>query len=137
MSNRTITVTEEIPTKPYAQATHMGPHTFTADEPSEMGGTDTGPSPYEYVMAGLGACTNMTLRMYATQKNWPLTHISTTVTHEKVAGEDNLKHDVFSRSIKMTGDLSDEQRLRLLEIADRCPVSRTLEGNAEMRSILA
>lgn len=137
MSNRTITVTEDIPTANYAQAVHMGPHTFTADEPATLGGNDTGPSPYEFVMAGLGACTNMTLRMYAAQKGWSLTHVSTAVTHEKILAEDNLKRDVFHRKIKLTGDLTDEQRLRLLEIADRCPVSRTLEGNAEMKSILS
>lgn len=137
MSARTITVSESDPA-PYGQNVNMGPHGLTADEPADMGGNDSGPSPYEFVMAGLGACTNMTLRMYANQKNWPLTHIATQVTHEKVAGDDNLKRDVFTRTITIVGaTLTDEQRLRLLEIADRCPVSRTLEGNAIMRTIPA
>lgn len=127
MSHRPVTVTETTPT-PYAQTATTGPHRLSADEPASMGGHDTGPTPYELLGTALGACTNMTLRMYAAQKQWPLEHIETTVTHEKVTGEDNLKTDIFHRHLKITGPLTEEQRQRLLEIAERCPVSRTLQS---------
>lgn len=137
MPNRPIT-TSEVSPQPYAQTISVGgTHTLSADEPAEVTGHDTGPAPYELLNAALGACTNMTLRMYANQKGWPLEHLSTVVTHEKVPAEDNLKRDVFHRAITLSGPLTDEQRQRLLEIADRCPVSRTLEGNATLNSSLA
>lgn len=137
MPSRPVTVSESQP-KPYGQAIGVGPHTLHADEPETMLGRDSGPSPYELLKAALGACTNMTLRMYAAEKGWPLTHVATVVTHEKITDETSPKRDVFHRQIILTGpDLTAEQRVRLLEIADKCPVSRTLEGNAIMRTLPA
>jgi putative redox protein len=131
MSHRSVTVSESQPL-PYGQNIVIGPHGLGADEPREQGGHDSGPNPYELLMSALGACTNMTLRMYAAQKGWTLRSVTTIVSHEKVPGEDNLKIDVFTRVIKLEGNLDDSQKQRLLEIADRCPVSRTLEGQARM-----
>ena len=131
MSHRPVTITETAP-RPYAQAITTGPHILSADEPASMGGNETGPTPFELLCAALGACTNMTLRMYAAQKGWPLEQVQTTVVHEKATAEDNLKRDVFHRSISLSGPLDDDQRQRLLEIAERCPVSRTLQAQAEM-----
>ena len=130
MSHRPVTVTEAAP-KPYGQIIENGPHFIQADEPADMGGHNTGSTPFELLCAALGACTNMTLRMYANQKQWPLEHVKTNVSHEKVT-EGETKIDIFHREITLTGPLDDTQRQRLLEIAERCPVSRTLEGNARM-----
>ncbi len=107
-----------------------------ADEPVRVGGAGTGPDPYALVSSGLGACTSMTLRMYADRKGWPLERVTVHLNHRKAHMEDcidcgpNSKVDVFTREILIEGDLSDEQRSRLLEIADRCPVHRTLESEA-------
>lgn len=108
-------------------------HQLLADEPLAVGGTDTGPSPYEFLAAGLGACTAMTIRLYARRKEIPLTHVAVDVTH----GRDHLKDcedcekspskiDVFTRSVTLQGDMTDDQRAALMRIADRCPVHRTL-----------
>ena len=104
-----------------------------ADEPPEFGGTGRGMSPYQLVAAGLGACTSMTLRMYARRKGWPLSHIEVDVTHDKIHAEDCAecetrtgRIDRFQRVIRLEGSLDDAQRKRLLEIADKCPVHRTL-----------
>lgn len=116
---------------------------FYADEPKSVGGSATGPDPYQLVSAGLGACTSMTLRMYADRKKWPLDKVSVTLDHAKKHAEDCIectpkdRIDVFSRVISIEGDLSDEQRARLLEIADRCPVHRTLEQGALVETHLA
>ena len=112
-----------------------------ADEPLAYGGTDRGLSPYGLVSAGLGACTSMTIRMYARRKGWPLDHVSVDVCHDKVHAQDAepgsaARIDVFRRKIRLTGDLSDEQRARLLEIADKCPVHRTLENSSHIETEL-
>jgi putative redox protein len=99
---------------------------FIADEPIDAGGLGTGPTPYDLLSAGLGACTAMTLRLYARRKDWPLRRIRVCVGHAKVAGEQ--PHDAFVREIALEGDLTIEQRTRLLEIAERCPVHATLQG---------
>ncbi|MCW5689463.1 MAG: OsmC family protein [Pseudolabrys sp.] len=123
---------------PYAQFVTAGHHVLGADEPETLGGRDTGPSPYEYVLAALGACTAMTLRMYAAHKNWPLAKTSVSLQHEKVPAPDGAgKIDRFTRTIALEGALSDEQRQRLLEIAEKCPVSQTLQRPSLVRSILA
>ncbi len=119
-----------------------GLHRLRADEPADMGGTDTGPTPYELVSAGLGACTVMTLRMYADRKGWPLEAVEAHVRHGRIHAEDcgscgedgggTGKIDRFERDLHLVGDLSDEQRDRLLEIADRCPVHRTLHGPVDI-----
>jgi putative redox protein len=103
---------------------------FLADEPVKVGGLGSGPSPYELVAAGLGACTCMTVRLYADRKAWPLERVRVSVRHEKTAGQ--TPPDVFQRLIALDGPLDAEQRARLLEIADKCPVHRTLEGGAHV-----
>jgi len=120
----------------FAQEIAAGPHRLVADEPPDVpGGTDTGPTPYDLLLGGLGACTSMTLRMYADRKKWPLTGVETRLRHSRIHAKDceecestSGRIDRIERTITLEGDLDDEQRARLLEIADRCPVHRTL-GN--------
>lgn len=119
-------------------------HQLVADEPVEMGGTDLGPSPYQLLSAALGACTAMTIRLYARRKGIPLAHVACDVTHDRCHTEDceecdkaQSKVDVFSRTIHLRGDLSADQRAALLAIADKCPVHKTLHGQAIIRSALA
>lgn len=126
---------------PYAQTVEIGPHRITADEPESMGGKDQGPAPFEFLMAGLGACTSMTLRMYAQRKELPLEHVSVRLRHRKVEEENEdggkpAQRDQFEREITLGGDLTDDQRKRLLQIADRCPVHRTLESNVRIQTRL-
>jgi putative redox protein len=128
---------EESGNGPYAQVVTTGHHIMGADEPEKLGGHDSGPSPYQFLMAGLGACTTMTLRMYATRHGWPLEKTSVLVRHSKTAQNGNSPSDLFERTIYLTGQLSDEQRTRLLQIADRCPVSETLQRASVVRSQLA
>jgi putative redox protein len=105
---------------------------FVADEPADVGGLGSGPTPYELVAAGLGACTSMTARLYAERKGWPLTRTRVAVSHEKVAGQ--TPPDVFRRQIAFVGPLDAEQVARLFEIADKCPVHRSLEGGARIET---
>jgi len=118
-----------------------GGHPLVADEPASVGGTDEGPSPYDLLAAGLAACTSMTLRMYADRKGWPLEAATVRVLHEKVHADDAVtgggKLDRFTREIAVEGDLDDDQRQRLVEIAERCPVHRTLHGDPEVVTRLA
>lgn len=121
-----------------------GKHQLVADEPAEMGGTDLGPSPYQLLSAGLGACTTMTIRMYAARKKIPLGHVSCDVTHDRCHTEDCIdtehsgaKRDVFTRVIHLQGDLSEDQRTALLAIADKCPVHKTLHAEAIIHTRLA
>lgn len=127
----------------FLQDVNAGPlHHTLADEPAAYGGTNRGMTPYGFLSAGLGACTSMTIRMYARRKGWPLTHVSVDVSHDKVHAQDasgagTTSIDTFRRLIRLEGDLSAEQRARLLEIADKCPVHRTLESGAVVETSLA
>ncbi len=113
------------------QASVRGAH-FLADEPADVGGLGSGPSPYELVAAGLGACTLMTARLYAERKGWPLRRTRVLVSHDKIAGQ--TPPDVFKRSIDFDGPLDAEQVARLFEIADKCPVHHTLEAGARIET---
>lgn len=109
----------------YQQEVRVGQHRLLADEPLSVGGDDAGPAPFDFLMAGLGACTSMTLRMYAERKELPLTGIKVTLSHEKIE-VDGKPRDRIKREITLEGELSDTQRQRLLEIAGKCPVHRAL-----------
>ncbi len=116
---------------------------LTADEPQDYGGTDLGPSPYDYLLVALGACTSMTLQMYAGQKKWPLESAVVRLNHHKLHARDcrecetaKGKIDLFERELELLGPMSPEQRLRLLEIADRCPVHRTLHADVQITTTL-
>ncbi|NND16210.1 MAG: OsmC family protein [Eudoraea sp.] len=118
---------------------NVGNHQLTADEPISFGGNDFGPSPYELVSAGLSACTAMTMQMYARRKGWPLesveVHTSYSKTHAQDCEEcesDSAKIDTFQRAIKFDGDLDEKQRSRMLQIADKCPVHRTLHSEVQV-----
>ena len=140
-----IVRTSEADAEGFLQDITAGPkHHTNADEPKSMGGTERGMTPYQFLSAGLGACTSMTIRMYARRKKWPLHHVSVDVTHDRVHASDcehcessDMKIDTFNRRITLTGTLEPAQRDRLLEIADRCPVHRTLEANAVIKTELA
>lgn len=127
----------------FLQDIQNGPHHHAlADEPAAYGGTNRGMSPYGFVASGLGACTSMTIRMYARRKGWALTGVSVDVTHDKVHAQDAetaaaSRIDRFVRRITLSGDLTGEQRARLVEIADKCPVHRTLEKGAQIKTELA
>lgn len=109
----------------FQQRVTTGPHALVADEPVDLGGDDAGLAPFEFVFAGLGACTSMTIQMYADRKGWPVESIVV-----EVSGDRRKEDGVFvlRREIKLVGDLSDEQRARLLDIANKCPVHKMLTG---------
>lgn len=127
----------------YAQTVNVGRHWLRADEPSSIGGDDSGPSPYQLLSAALGACTSMTMRMYANQKKLPLDKVTVTVKHNKIHAKDCIecetregKIDKIEREIHIEGDLTDQQRNNLMRIADRCPVHRTLHSEVVITSRL-
>jgi len=123
---------------PYSQLVHAGRHVLSADEPEASGGRDLGPSPYEYLLVGLGACTAMTLRSYAERHNWGLRRTTVELWHAKIPAADGKSMiDHFHRAIHLDGDLTEEQRLRLLGIAEGCPVSQTLRRSSVIDSRLA
>lgn len=120
----------------------VGPHHLAADEP-EAPGTDTGPTPYQLLSAALGACTSITLTAYAGRKEWPLESVTVALTHGKIHAKDcddcetkEGKVDRIERAIELGGPLSDQQRERLLEIAKKCPVYRTLTSEISIRTRL-
>ena len=129
----------------YQQTVRSGRHEVIADEPVAAGGEDAGLAPYDFLLAALGACTSMTLRMYAERKGLPLKRVSVALTHQKVDVEDEdgfsagraQRVDRIERIITLDGELSAEQRARLLEIANKCPVYRTLTSTIEIDSRLA
>ena len=118
-------------------------HHLLADEPTNYGGTDTGPTPYDYLAVALGACTSMTLIMYAKHKKWQLEDATVEITHQKIHSEDcsecenkGKKIDQFMRKLTLTGNLSKEQKAKLLAIADKCPVHRTLHATVNVKTEL-
>lgn len=127
----------------YTTQIKAGSHFLLADEPEEVGGKNLGPTPYDLLVAGLGACTSMTLHMYADRKEWPLEEVKVHLTHDKVHAKDcdhceetTAKIDEITREIEIIGDLTDEQRSRLMEIADKCPVHKTLHSDISIKSKL-
>jgi putative redox protein len=125
----------------FRQRVTVGPHASWADEPEALGGSDAGPNPYELLLAGLGACTSMTLTMYAKRKGWPLDEVEVLLSHAKIHASDceecetkQGKLDRIERGIRLRGALDDEQRERLMQIADKCPVHRTLQSEVQVVS---
>jgi uncharacterized OsmC-like protein/pimeloyl-ACP methyl ester carboxylesterase len=133
-----LVVVSESGTGGYTQNVLIGRHRLTADEPEPVG-MDTGPSPYDFLLAGLGACTSMTVRMYAQRKNWPLEKVTVSLRHSRIHAADCAdcetgtgQVDRIERVIRLDGDLDDSQRQRLREIADKCPVHRTLHSEVQI-----
>jgi len=114
---------------PYAQEIAIGAHRLRADEPAADGGTDTGPEPHELLLAALGSCTSMTLKAYSARKGWPLRDVRVKLSGGAADGK-----YVITREISLAGDLDAEQRKRLLEIANKCPVHKTLTGTIEIQT---
>lgn len=130
-------------TEGYFTEVRAGRHALTSDEPVSSGGSGLGPGPYALLLASLGSCTGMTLRMYADRKGWPLEEVNVYLSHDRVHAEDcadcsdkGARIDHIERVIDVRGALDEKQRQRLLEIADRCPVHRTLHGKIEVRTTL-
>lgn len=111
-------------------------HPLVADEPESVGGNNFGPSPYDLLLSSLGACTSMTLRMYADRKKWDLQEVIVHLDYGKVKDETGAKVDTIDKTIQLIGDLDEKQRNRLLEIADKCPVHKTLHSTISIKSVL-
>jgi len=127
----------------FAQEIIAGSHRIASDEPVESGGTDTGLSPYDLLLAALGSCTSMTVAMYARRKNWPLEEVTVRLRHSKVHAADcadcETKEgmlDRIERDIELTGTLTEDQRGKLLEISNRCPVHMTLTSRIDIQTRL-
>ena len=120
----------------YQQNVLSGRHVLIADEPVHAGGVDAGLAPYDFLLAALGACTSMTLRMYAEHKELPLKRVHVDLRHEKIRAADQPPVDRIERIITLEGDLTPEQRQRMLEIANKCPVYRTLTSNIQIESTI-
>lgn len=128
----------------FAQTITARNHQLAADEPTAFGGTDTGPTPYDLLLSALGACTSMTISMYARRKQWPLESVTVALTHSKIHASDCAdcetkegRLDRIECDIQLAGPLSEEQRARLFEIAKKCPVHRTLTTEVDLRLQLA
>ncbi len=136
-----VVVVRETREAKFTQTVTAGRHHLRADEPVASGGTDSGPGPYDFLLAGLGACTSMTLRLYAEQKQWPLERVTVRLSHQKIHAADCAdcetregRIDRIDREISLAGALSPEQRTRLMEIADKCPVHRTLHSEVSIKT---
>jgi putative redox protein len=122
---------ESIPGKTYATLLTSSSHALIADEPPAFGGDDLGPSPMRYALMALGACTSITLEMYARRKGWALEHVAVDLLHEQVNTPDG-KRDRIERRIWLEGDLDEEARARLMSVAGRCPVARLMTTGPEI-----
>jgi putative redox protein len=125
----------------FAQEIVAGSHRMTADEPVSAGGTDAGPSPYDFLLAALGACTSITVGMYARRKGWPLEEVTVNLRHSKIHASDcadcetkEAALDHITRDIHFAGKLTTEQRFKLLEVANKCPVHRTLTSEIVIKT---
>jgi len=120
----------------YAVDIAVSGHHITGDEPVDFGGGNLGPNPYDLLTAALGECTAMTIRWYAIQHKWPLEHVAVSLTHQKGGeGATGPRQDVFTKTITLKGaDLTPEQHAKLIEVAAKCPVQRTLEGTPLIRT---
>lgn len=127
-----------------AQTIQTRGHTLVADEPLDVGGGDTGLTPYELLLAALGSCTAMTLRLYARRREWPLEAVEVRLAHERVHAADCAECDNpdgspfldrITKRVQLSGPLSEEQRTRLLEISERCPVQRTLQSTITIQTL--
>ena len=128
----------------YAQGVSVGSHVFQADEPVDVSGDDVGPNPHELLMASLGACASITAQMYAKRKQWNLQGVHIDVAYERVLAAGSTESgatkgmvDQFEMNISLTGNLSEDQRHRLFEIADRCPIHRMLTSGVKIQSRLS
>jgi uncharacterized OsmC-like protein len=124
----------------FLQEITVGKHHFRVDEPASIGGTDSAPDPYDYLLASLGACTSMTVGLYARKKQIPLEAVTVSLSHARIHAEDcancETKEGMLDRidiNIELTGPLSEEQHARLMEIAGKCPVHRTLKSEIDIR----
>lgn len=137
MADRTIHATvTETGESAYAVRILVSGHTLAGDEPVDFGGGNLGPAPYDMLTAALGECTAMTVRWYALRHDWPLERVEVILTHQKGGPEATGPHqDIFTKSIRLTGDrLTAEQRAKLIDVAARCPVQRTMEGTPLIRT---
>jgi putative redox protein len=125
----TIATTTVESVSGYAQSIHTGGHALTADEPVGGGGTNTGPAPYGLLLSALGACTSITLRMYAERKKWELGRIQVTLRHEKTAEAEHIEREVSFGAL-----LTEEQRTRLAEIVEKTPVTKTIKAGAPIQT---
>jgi len=137
------TVTVQGSAAGFFQQISVGSHRLTADEPTSVGGTDLGPNPYDLLLAALGSCTSMTVAMYARRKQWPLEAVTVQLRHSRIHAADceacETKEgflDHIQRDVQLTGSLSEEQRARLLDIAGKCPVHRTLASEIHVQTRL-
>src|SRR5882762_6617178 len=124
---RSVNVTSD--SGKFRQNIQVGPHLLYADEPTELGGEDAGPEPHEFLLTALGACTSMTVKMYAERKGFALNSVRVELRGDKTADAFVIHRDIF-----LEGDLSDAERTRLLEIAEKCPVHKTLSGTIRISS---
>ncbi|HEV3391892.1 MAG TPA: OsmC family protein [Chthoniobacterales bacterium] len=125
----------------FSQKIEIGSHHLTADEPVSFGGSDTGSSPYDLILAALGACTSMTIGLYARKRKWPLENITVSLRHSKIHAADCAecetkegRIDRIELDIHLDGALTDEQRAKLMEIAEKCPVHQTLTSEINIKS---
>jgi uncharacterized OsmC-like protein/alpha/beta superfamily hydrolase len=135
LAHRDVVVVTGSEAHPFGQRIIAGGHQLVADEPAVIGGADSGPTPYDLLLAGLGACTAITVRMYADRKGWPLRQLTVRLRHSRIHAVDCLdcetksgQLDQIERELRFEGELTDDQRARLMDIADRCPVHRTLHS---------